>query len=250
MSMNDELRQLYTSWKAGLERGNLNGNQLSPPALICVTPTYERASERVLIVGQEDRGNQWSQEGLHDPAYRYPATQWPYEPILSWADFLSVENSVQALMHANELFAFARYQPGNVNSAYWSAFRWFTDEGVRGAATNLDRTSFEGGPIHKGPASLRPFLRDQEGDLLAREISVLQPHVCIFLTGPERDYLIDEKWPNVERESISSNIPVRELCQLRHEDLPEHSYRTYHPNHLRRARKELYLDEIKRRLGR
>lgn len=249
--MNDDLKALYTSWKEGLDRDNPIATKLSPPSLVSVAPPFENASDRVLIVGQEDMGNQWSQAGLNDyPAYGYAGIRWPYENISTWADFLSVENSVEALMHGYELSAFCKHQPKNFSSPYWRAFRRFTNDGARGAATNLDRTSYQGGAIDDGPAQVRAFLNSQETDLLQKEISILEPKVCIYFTGPNRDHLINQRWEGIEQVGLSSNIPARQLCRLVHETLPKHSYRTYHPGYLQRSGKGFYLDEIERHLSR
>lgn len=236
MSMNDELKLLYESWKCGLDRDDPSASQLSPPSLVSVTASYEVAERRVLVIGQEDRGNPWSQKGLRDyPGYAAAGIQWPYDPISTWADFLAVENSVEALMYGCQSFSFAEHQPEDRSRRYWQTFLNFTDRGLGGAATNLDRASFDGGAIEKAPIDVQDFLRSQQGGLLQKEVAILQPHACLFFTGPNRDWLIDLEWPGLEKERVSDSIPERQLCRLidKQKRLPARTYRMYHPAYRR-----------------
>lgn len=256
-SMNEQLHALYTSWKGKLDRGEPVAAELSPPGLLKVTSSYENATRRVLVIGQEDMGNQWDQSILDDVTYDYGSARWEHEPVRTWSDFLSIDDSVDALMRGSDLFAFAAHQPRNFSSPFWRAFRRVTTDGLNGAATNLDRTSYNAGAIDDGPAHVRAFLDfaekalspDKNRNLIRNEISILKPTACIFFTGPNRDHLIDRKWLEIRRETVLDGVPAEQLCRLAHPDLPMHSYRTYHPGHLSRCNKGFYLDEIVRRLA-
>ena len=84
MSINEQLKALYEAWKDGLDRNNPIAATLSSPGLVSVTPTFESASNRVLIIGQEDKGNQWSQAGLDDyPGYDQAGIQELFIPLLA-----------------------------------------------------------------------------------------------------------------------------------------------------------------------
>jgi len=70
--------------------------------------------------------------------------------------------------------------------------------------------------------------------LLRREISIMKGQAIVFFTGPCYDNRIKSVFPDVS----FTPIPLYEkyLCRLQHPILPFHSYRTYHPNYLRRRK--------------
>jgi hypothetical protein len=102
------------------------------------------------------------------------------------------------------------------------------------------------GNIARGYAeqSTQEYIVKQQGSVLLNELQTLEPDVCIFLTGPDYDPILERLFPNVHRENIHS-APKRELAQLQHPELPEMSYRTYHPRALRRWGKWHYLNVIR-----
>ena len=66
---------------------------------------------------------------------------------------------------------------------------------------------------------------------LITELKIAEPEVCLFVTGPDYDRIIGQYYPGIEFQPI--HAPVREFAQLVHRDLPEKSYRCYHPKYLR-----------------
>ena len=91
---------------------------------------------------------------------------------------------------------------------------------------------------------------NQVGDILRRfrilpnEVAILRPHAVIFLTGPRYDYTINALLPGYSCKEVAADISKRELAQLKHPDLPPLTFRTYHPNSLRRQGKMHYIDLI------
>ncbi len=74
---------------------------------------------------------------------------------------------------------------------------------------------------------------DQENryfNVLANEVSILKPDVCIFLTGPNYDKDIKAKFDDAEIIPLG-DYPIREVAQIKSSHLPIHSYRTYHPGY-------------------
>lgn len=238
------LEQAYHRWKAGLELGNENSSLLGPPLLLNVREEFDKAECRVLVVGQETFGWQWTRQ-LRESYPDYP-DDWPLrEDIKTWADFVKHPDAVNALCWAYEQFAFGSRQPQTYRSPFWSAFReigaW-PDTGLMW--TNLVRSDYQNGSILAAPPDVQEFLRAQECDLLLQEIAILKPHVCIFFTGPNYDHLIDAKWPGCRMTPVSDRSE-RELARISHETLPVRSYRLYHPAYLRRSRKWAFIELLR-----
>ncbi len=237
------LQRTYKLWKADLEQGNPNSPMLGPPLLLNVHEDYERAACKILVIGQETFGWQWTQK-LRENNPEYPE-DWPFADISSWEDFVSQDASVDSLCWAYEQFAFGIRQPQTHRSPFWSAFReigaW-PDTGLMWS--NLVRSDYENGSILAAPLQVQNFLRAEEGDLLLKEIAVLKPDVCIFFTGPNYDHFIDGKWPGCTKSAISDHSEYQ-LARLSHQNLPIHSYRLYHPAYLRRSRQWHFIDLLK-----
>lgn len=73
--------------------------------------------------------------------------------------------------------------------------------------------------------------------LLREEIKILNPDIVIFLCGYTFDERIVSQYNGLELIPVK-NWKFRELIQFKHKDLPIHTYRTYHPNYLRRSKLE------------
>jgi hypothetical protein len=132
-----------------------------------------------------------------------------------------------------------------LRSPFWVAARWF-QEALNPAAppsaflwTNLCKVD-EG--QRRPPADVQSLLLERF-DLLAEELRLTSPEVVLFLTGPCYDDMLRAQLPGVEFVPVGGH-PARTLSRLRHRDLPERSFRTYHPGYLRRARKWGVLEDI------
>ena len=55
-----------------------------------------------------------------------------------------------------------------------------------------------------------------------------------FINGPNFDHRIKSTFENVDFIEVDG-FSTRELSQLKHNSLPEFTFRTYHPNYLRRS---------------
>lgn len=70
-------------------------------------------------------------------------------------------------------------------------------------------------------------------NLLIEEVKILQPKICLFYTGPAFDSRITKTFNQVKFLSVPG-FSKRQFSQLVHPFLPALTFRSYHPNYLRR----------------
>ncbi len=75
--------------------------------------------------------------------------------------------------------------------------------------------------------------------LLPEEIRLLKPDVVVFFTGPKYENCLQNTFANVKFRTISKC-----LSRVVHDNLPTHSYRTYHPGYLSFIKGSRVLDKI------
>jgi len=111
---------------------------------------------------------------------------------------------------------------------------------------NLVRMDYEGVSILNASESLRDSLISQQSGLLAAEIEILKPDVCLFFSGPYYDDFINAAFPGCEFSSCGA-LPERELARVTATAsvLPVASFRTYHPNFLRRGNRWSYIETVR-----
>lgn len=69
-------------------------------------------------------------------------------------------------------------------------------------------------------------------DILVTEIEILKPKICIFFTSHHFDWRIKNIFPEVEFIEIEG-FSLKQFSRLKHRDLPNLTFRTYHPKYLR-----------------
>jgi hypothetical protein len=118
------------------------------------------------------------------------------------------------------------------NSPFWNITRKI--EAIIGidkyscAWTNLNRFDYKG-EEPKGDI----LEKIKEFDYLVKEeIRILKPDICLFYTHNKYDYRLTNLYNNLQFEKIY-NLPSNQFSKLSHSDLPEHTYRTPHPNSIR-----------------
>jgi hypothetical protein len=79
---------------------------------------------------------------------------------------------------------------------------------------------------------------------LKEEIAVTKPDVVVFLSGPNYDGKINVQFNDEIEFKNFKDRHIRETAKLEHPDLPEHTYRIYHPNYLQRSKKGFLLEEL------
>ncbi|ADN78370.1 hypothetical protein [Geobacter sulfurreducens] len=236
------LKDLYGQLKEGAFISDELAGRLSPPLLLYPTTRWKEAAVRVLLVGQETLGWDFS-----DGSY----FKWPYSEISSFKDFLTVENSVDAMMHGYKVFEFSRYQPDNYRSPFWRAYRQIRrnfDPEVDGLETavlwtNLFRMSIDGGSVvNNGTEEEIKSLQLATAGLLKSEIEILKPNVVLFFTGPNYNDTLYKEFEGIKLLNFMGHDPSR-TAWLEHRHLPNVSLRTYHPEYLNRGNWEL-VDNI------
>lgn len=162
---------------------------------------YASSSNRLLIIGQETKG---------------------------WNYFV---NDFERQMQTYEEF--------NVGDGYYSSPFWNVIRKVEKALgnpphscawTNISKFDLDGGRSYDEYESTIANI----DNILIEEVNIIKPDVCIFFTGPNFDHRVKGIFEGIKYNTIE-DWSLRELAQLSHPSLPVNSFRTYHPNYLRRA---------------
>jgi len=246
MDRNQTQTQLISAYQRFKEDFNSEGLKLedfSPPLLLNVTDDYCRAKMRFVVYGQETTGWDWTNH-LQEQYPKYP-NNWRFQNQRTFADFLANNDAIESLCWGYEQFAFAQYQPKNHNSPFWQAFREIQQWPGAGVMwSNLVRVDYRGGSIFSADQFAREAILRQQCAVMLNELQALNPDVCIFLTGPDYDRVLEIVFLKLDYERKDA-APVREFARLVHAALPRHSYRTYHPSHLRQSGKWSYLNVMR-----
>lgn len=132
--------------------------------------------------------------------------------------------------------AYKKFNLGeNYNSPFW-IWLWRISErlGFKGKHpflwTNLQKISdVDGGPALDEITEIE----HQLFNILSDEIKTLQPRICIFVSGPNYDKYIKNKFKDVEFIPIE-DFTDRQFVQVKSPQLPILSFRIYHPGFLNR----------------
>lgn len=123
------------------------------------------------------------------------------------------------------------------SSPFWNVIRKL-EKGLKNskyscAWTNISKFDID----NKRPLGEHEKIINKMDYLLLDEITILNPDFCMFFTGHVFDYRLKKVFPDIKFLEIA-DFGKLVLCRLSHEKLPFHSYRTYHPNYLRRSKIE------------
>jgi hypothetical protein len=161
-------------------------------------------------------------------------------------DFLDNWDAVEALCWGYREFEFSYKNRKNYGAPFWRAFREVQSWPNTGLIwNNLSRCDYQGGSVLDAPEMLRTRLSECQRELVTRELAILEPHVCLFVTGPDYDKFLSEVFPGCTLNEAVSNIPGRQLARIKHSLLPVNSFRTYHPQYLSRGRRWYFLAQIR-----
>jgi hypothetical protein len=210
MSVREQLVDFYREVKTRAPANNKDFSDIVGPDLIWVDDEYLNAPTRIAIIGQQVDG--WD--------YTYP------EFVADW----EVNNAIEEYRKFD-------YGINYHSSPFWQFFhqvRTFQHGPNAGQRmllwTNLVKFVSE----DQSSILWKPY-RDQalalQDDILVTELRLTSPDICIFVTGPDYDDIIERYYPGVQFQALTA--PVREFAKLTHPDLPEKSYRCYHPKYLR-----------------
>ena len=174
-------------------------DELSGPLLMSPNENYGQQPNPLLVIGQETNG-------------------WEYH----------VEDLCKQMEH---------YEKFNVGINYYASPFWSVTRKLESALgnqpyscawTNISKFDFnEGRPYGENETAIATL-----DDILVTEIQIIQPKVCIFFTSHHFDRRIKAIFPEIEFSKVEGFL-LNQLSHLKHPDLPDLTFRTYHPRYLR-----------------
>jgi len=207
------LQQLYQSNRAALEkvREAFISEDLEGPLLMDLTSYYEQPL-RLFVIGQETKGWCCDYKDHNSLLGTYKGFNMGEKYYSS--PFWNITRKIE------DLLGIARY------SCAWS---------------NINRYDHNGGEP-KGRILNEISCLDY---LIAEELSIIQPDVCLFFTNRKYDSRIQKLFPGIEMEAVDG-LPFNHFVRLHHESLPRCSFRTPHPKTIRIQKWEsAFIDVMK-----
>lgn len=209
MSINKQLRELYVNHIDGLNTmyGQLESQNIenyTAPYLIHIwEDEYLKAAKKVMIIRQETNG--WN-----DICVR--SGQDVDEVITTYKDF---------------------DYGSNYHTPFWKYVE-IINKMINGDDTPYNHSvvvnninKFGKGDGNGRPDGLVTLLENEYFNVLRDEMRIVQPDACIFLTGPDYDNDIRQKFPNASFSPVEG-YKTRELARVSADGLPL-AFRTYHP---------------------
>jgi hypothetical protein len=206
----DRLVPLYKKYWKNIVSLKKSDAGLSNPHLICFPDNFEKQRVRLLTIGQQTGPNRWHQDyeinnsidsitGLMDSYYDYYIGCYDNRRI-----FFQAVRRVESMLNIDRC------------NSVWSEIDKMD---LNGKAANFDtsRKMYDSFPV------------------LKQEIEISKPDVVVFFTGPNYDNNIKYIFKNALFEKVG-NHPVRQFSKISHPELPDKTFRTYHPNYLRRSK--------------
>jgi hypothetical protein len=210
MNQQIKLNKLYRKYWKNVTSIINQHPALSGPILIKISEKYINSEIKLMIIGQQ---------------------------TLDWW-----QGNIKRLLNKYEKFNFAE---NYYSSPFWNVIRK-VEKIIRIAPYSIVRSNLikcdykKTRPPYKIENELQkafPVLED--------EIKILKPDMVIFFTGPNYDYNLMEALPGTKLIKMNKYNSIK-LCRIINSNCPYHSYRTYHPNYLRRSGNESkFLEFIK-----
>lgn len=239
--INSKLRQLYIdtfSTESPCVLQLLRNKRRTPevpayPLLIKVNEeALAKADIKIMIFGQET--NSWEQKVSEKVI-----------PIEESGMF--VDKTVDVFMNYYKDFLAKKINENSKRSPFWD-FHYqlknnkFSTKQVELIWNNIYKIGNFEKRKNRPSSSIREF-ENKYFDIIQQEVNIIKPNLIVFFTGPKYDGRLTKKFEVINKHSLKSDIPSKELAKL---DLgigiP--AYRTYHPHYLRRQKKTDYIDII------
>ena len=206
--MNRKLPALYSRvlndvWPALAAVGDLGG-----PLLIDISDAYRRSMVKLMVVGQQTKGWGHPEDGIEGLLAEYRRFDLGKTYVRS-PFWLAAHEVYESLNPA-----------GPPRGFLWSNLIKVDVAQERPPRAIEELISFTG--------------------LLQHELSITQPDVVVFFTGPWYDERLRATFPGVEYERVNDFID-----RLSHDELPVQTFRSYHPNYLRRSGNWHVIEQLK-----
>ena len=207
--INEQLYSLYHSHLAGINAfyDELDAqevkNYVGPLLPYCWEEHYLQSKYKLVVIGQETNG-------------------W-------YDDYMRTDEDICEVIEYTKNFELGR----KYNSPFWRKAHEFNSD-----LNGFDDMNFIWMNINKFGKPLEPGAPDQRVldaevkhyNIIAEELSIFKPDVCLFFTGPNYDSDIQRKISDVSFHKMG-DYNLNQLARLSSAHLPMRSYRTYHPGY-------------------
>lgn len=207
----------------GFLEQSLSDKNLAKLLLGSVPDEYEKAPNKILIIGRETRG-------------------W----LKSWDDFKYDENGVERSMNKSKDFLQKQLEEDKKNTRGKSFFNFVRDiaqkSGKNGILwANIYASDFKGGHINK--IKDKKIIKEVETisrKIIVAQIEELNPDIIIFATGNQGVHARRRYFPNSElRERTTiEGYPINNLWAFKLPEYDAQCYRIHHPSSFSREKKQ------------
>ena len=217
-AINRELKELYAKIPSEMTEyvnsfnARSDGDFISNPILLAATDKYCNAPKRMMVIGQET----YTWLGEYNKG-RY-----------------SADNSIGRLQNLYDIFV---NEWVGYNSPIWNLYDRIQNiankNGTALIFNNLAKIGYVEATGHDAKAN--KYLVD----IFREEIRICRPDTILFLSGPNYDSLIEERFGKFSAERCIDGVASREFARLKFAN-PEFAgikaFRTYHPAYLQRSK--------------
>lgn len=220
---NNELLKLYESkWDIVEKIFNIADDKENSLVLFLssIPYNYYKTNHKILMIGQENNG--WGYFSSPKESMRYTLG---FQNIRRWEQYPIFTFPYNFCASINEC---------DINETKKSYLAW----------TNLRKFSFDEEPKKYLEENIQKII-DEEFNILADEIKIINPDIVLFLTGYRYDNDIKKQLSGVEFSNVSG-YNINQFSRLKHSVLPYNSFRIYHPGYLQRSKLYYeYLDKLR-----
>lgn len=230
--MNQSLKFLYEQ-KIGALITMINDDpSLSDPLLLSIDEKYCMSRIKIMIVGQETHKWEWSQTDAEiDPGYPI---------VMPYSVYVSTLMSRYQRKHWGKFFDASTFWKA-ADQIYEKLNDYLDRPDIGYLWNNIDKVDSAGGPMS---AMTRKNVWECFF-ILEEELKIVKPDVVIFFIGQRYDLLLEARKCKITPVNETMEADFEWLAKAEWEGvLPERSYILAHPNRLKRAKKDEYLNTV------